>query len=213
VARSTREHLGRAWYRHEDRQAGQELHRRHHPVGLASARRLQVIRHAPILHPLDALEREGRARAISDEAFPSLVVASFDAHRAVHVEAVARRRKAWLIAVQVLVGALLGNKGSADERATPEREAREGVDECLRGRLVAAVLRGALVEVAVQAQPGEGAIVHAPGDITRRATSATSAFAGGGASWMHTPSPCLSKTAPTAKTWKCTCKLRLPPNL
>jgi hypothetical protein len=47
------------------------------------------------------------------------------------------------------------------ERAAREREACKGVDECLRGRLVAAVLRGALVEVAVPAQSGEGAIGHA----------------------------------------------------
>jgi hypothetical protein len=40
-------------------------------MGLASARRFQAIGDAPILHPLDAFEREGRAGAIPDEALPS----------------------------------------------------------------------------------------------------------------------------------------------
>jgi len=52
--------------------------------------------------------------------------------------------------------------GPAHERAAREREAREGVDGRCVGRLVAAVIGGALVEVAVPAQPGEDAIAHAP---------------------------------------------------
>jgi hypothetical protein len=151
--------------RYEDRETAQEFHRRHHAMGLASARRLVAVRDAPILHQLDAFEGEGRARTGADEALAPRVVAGLDAHRAVDVEAVVRRREARRLAVQVFVaGALFGSKGPAHERAAPEREAREGVDGRVGGRLVAKGLGGALVEVLVPAQPDERPIVHALGD-------------------------------------------------
>ena len=85
------------------------------------------------------------------------------AHGKGDIEAVTRRREARLLAIQVLVadGVLPGDEGPAHERAAREREAREGVDGHVGGALVAAVLGGALVKVAVPTQPGEGAIGHA----------------------------------------------------
>jgi hypothetical protein len=151
---------------YQNRQPAQEFHRRHHAMGAASARRLQQVRDAAVLQLLDALEREGRPRAIADESLSALVIAGGDAHCAVNVEAVVRRRKAPLLAVQVVVRAVvLRDEGPAEEGAAREREARERVDGRVRGWLVAAVLRRALVEVAVAAQPGEGAIVDAPRDV------------------------------------------------
>lgn len=87
------------------------------------------------------------------------------------LEADVRRREARLLAVQVLAGVLPGREGPAEEGAACEREARQGVDGRLRGRLVAAVFRAALVEVAVLAQPDDGAIVdtsHDVGDVGLR---------------------------------------------
>src|SRR5262249_8339728 len=106
-------------------------------------------------------------RAIPDEALSSLVIAGVDAHRALDVEAVVRRREARLLANHVLLGggALLGEDGPAHERAAREREAREGVDGGVGSGLAAAVLGEALVEVAVTAQPDEGAIVDTSGDF------------------------------------------------
>jgi hypothetical protein len=49
---------------------------------------------APVLHHLEALQREGRTGAVTDEALASLIVARLDAHCTVHVEAVVRRREA-----------------------------------------------------------------------------------------------------------------------
>lgn len=86
------------------------------------------------------------------------VVASGEAHRAEHVEAVVPRGEARLLAVQVLVR-------TVEERAACEREAREGVDGRVCGRLVTAVFHGRVAEAAVPAQPDEGALVDASCDV------------------------------------------------
>jgi hypothetical protein len=130
-------------------------------MGAASARRLHQVRDAAVLHLLDALEREGRARTIPDEALAARVITGGEAHVSVSVEAVVGPREARLLAVQVLAGVLPGREGPAEEGASREREAREGVDGRVRGRLVAAVFRGTVVEVA-GADPGH------PRDLQRR---------------------------------------------
>ncbi|XYH99429.1 hypothetical protein ACMHYB_06550 [Sorangium sp. So ce1128] len=45
-----------------------------------------------------------RARAVSDEPLAALIVARRDAHGAVYVEPVARRREAALLALEIRVG-------------------------------------------------------------------------------------------------------------
>jgi hypothetical protein len=135
----------------------------------SSARRLHQVRDVPVLQFLDALEREGRTRAIADEALAAFVVVGREAHRAVHVEAVARRGEALLSALVLLLATRFLRRVRcvrlADERAAPECEAREALDGRRRLRLVAAVFRGASVQVFVLAKPPKGALVDALRDV------------------------------------------------
>jgi hypothetical protein len=134
-------------------------------MGAPSTRRLHRVRDASVLQLLDALEREGWARAVANEALAALVVVRCDAPGAVPIEAVVPRREARLVALEVLAGALAGRAGPAEERACREREGGEGIDGRLRRRVVAALLHGALVEVAALVKPGEGPSMDAAGPV------------------------------------------------
>jgi len=66
---------------------------------------------------------KGGSRGGAHEALAPLVVAGLDAHGTVDVEAVARRREARLLAVQVFVTSVLaGGEGPAHERAAREAQ-------------------------------------------------------------------------------------------
>ena len=116
----------------QSRKPGQEFHRRHDAVGSPPTRDLQAVRHSSIRKHLDAIEREGWARAIAQKELAALVVAGCDAHGTVDVEAVARRREAPLPALHVGVGIALGRHLSREERAARERELHAPLQRRLR---------------------------------------------------------------------------------
>src|SRR4029453_3758183 len=84
--------------RNEDRETRKKLHRGHDAVGACSARRLHQVQDAAITHDLDAIESEGRSRAIAHEPFAARVITLRDPYGAVDVEAAILRRETSLFA-------------------------------------------------------------------------------------------------------------------
>jgi hypothetical protein len=68
-------------------------------MGTPAARDFQAVRNAPIGEHFDAIERERGACAIAHEPLAARVVTRCDAHRAVHIEAVACGGEAPLLSV------------------------------------------------------------------------------------------------------------------
>ena len=94
-------------------------------MGAAWARRLHSITDSAVHQLLDAVDGEGRAGAVLDEAFTAFVVVGRDAHAAVDVEAVARRGEAAGLLVEALVVAFGRGNGTRarEEGAVGERDA------------------------------------------------------------------------------------------
>ena len=93
--------------RDQGRQPGHELHGRHDPMGAPLARHLEQVRDPPVAQHLDPIEREGRPRAVADEALAPEIVVGREAHGAMDVEPVTRRREATLAALEVCVRLIL----------------------------------------------------------------------------------------------------------
>jgi RNA polymerase sigma factor (sigma-70 family) len=134
-------------------------------MGVPLARHLQQVGDPPIAQHLDSIERERRTSAIADEALATSIVVGREAHGAMDVEPVARRREAPFTPLEICVRVVFGRKRSREERAARERELRAPVNRFELGGLVAELLGGALVEVAATAQPAHGAVAHALGDL------------------------------------------------
>jgi hypothetical protein len=76
--------------------ARQELDRRHHAVGLVSARVLDAVGDAPVEEHRESLERERRTCAVPYESLACVVVVRGHTHGRVNVEAVHDGREALL---------------------------------------------------------------------------------------------------------------------
>jgi hypothetical protein len=80
---------GVAWRGHQGRKPGEQLERGHHARLRASvAQLLDAVRDAPSRKQPQPAEREGRARAIAQEAFAPEIVVSFDGYARLEVETV-----------------------------------------------------------------------------------------------------------------------------
>src|SRR5215813_12643217 len=93
-------------------------------MGASSPRSLQQVRAPAVPQHLDPIEPERRAGTVPREPLAPLIVIDRDAHGAVHVEPVARRRGASLASFQVSVMVLFELNRSREERPTRERELR-----------------------------------------------------------------------------------------
>src|SRR5262249_52818320 len=107
-----------------------KFHRCHDVVGASSAWRLHQVQDAAITRDLDAIESEGRPRAIAHELFAARVITLRDPYAAVDVDAVVLCRETALLAIEVVVVRSCARGGSAEEGAGRERDTREGIDGC-----------------------------------------------------------------------------------
>jgi hypothetical protein len=164
-------HVGDSSGRHQRGKPGHEFHGRHDPVGAAAAHRLDPVADAPVPQHLDAIEREGRPGAVAHESLSPLVVAGGDADCTVDVEAVAARREAALLPVEVgvsIVSILPLLLWPSEERAAGEGELGAGFDRGGLGGLVAPVLCRAPVDVPLAPEPPHRPVADAArhlGDI------------------------------------------------
>lgn len=73
--------------RNQRRQAGEQLHRLHHAVGLAATPRpLQPVRDSSVPHHREPLEAQWCSRAIAEQSFTPGPIVSLDADAGVQVE-------------------------------------------------------------------------------------------------------------------------------
>jgi len=139
---------------------GHEIHRRHDAVGASFAWNLQLIRYPTVCEHKDATLRERRACAIPHEPLAALVVTRRDAHRAVHIEAVACRGEAPLPAFKVRVGIVVRLPRAREEGSAGQGKLGAPLDRGRVGGLVAALLGGTLVEVVMTSQPSGRTVAH-----------------------------------------------------
>ena len=133
--------------RNQSREPGHELHWTHDAVSASPPRCLHQVRYTPIGQELDSIECEGRAGAVPHEPLAPLNIIRCDAHRAMHVEPVARRGEASLPALESRVGTVLVLERPRKESSTCERELGTRIERGGHDGLVTTLFCNPLVEV------------------------------------------------------------------
>jgi hypothetical protein len=153
---------------HQRCEPGEQLDRRHDPVGAATPSRLDAVRNAVTRQEAEPIEGEAGPRAVAHEELAALVVVGLDPHRGLNVEPIELRgERAALLRLEAGVAVVC--RGGAPpiergKRAAAERNVGAGVEGAALHPLVAAILYGTLVEQRVLAEPPEGAVTDAADD-------------------------------------------------
>ena len=138
------------------------------------------IRHAAILEDREALQTEGRTRAVAAQAFESFAVAGTHSDARVKVEA--RHFRDPRALARTARASLLSRERRAVFReaqtgASKEGQLHAGLERRELRRLVRAICCYALVEEAAAAQPAAHALLDARGDVRDVGTRGRGAFA------------------------------------